>query len=323
MRAVVYSSFGDPTEVLELGERPVPEPGPGQVRVKMTRAAIHNHDLLTVRGTYGVRPPLPALGGTEAAGVVDALGEGVTNLKVGDRVSAFGAGTWAESYLTSAAAAVPLPPAITDEQGCQLIAMPLSALALLEVYGVDGPDWLVQNAANGAVGKTLAKAAQKRGKNVLNLVRSAAGVKELADIGIGGAIDTSAPDWHKQVKTAVGEGKIRHAIDSVAGKASGDLCTILAPGGKLVAFGAMSGEPMQMDPGPFIFKGLTLEGFWLSKQSAIGPDRMKALVGELMTLVATKVIELPVAGVFPLDKAREAASASLKAARGGKVIFSP
>ena len=108
MRVVSYASFGDPAVVLELGEGPVTEPSAGQVRVKMTRAAIHNHALWMVRGSYGQRPPLPAIGGSEAAGVVDAVGEGVTHVKPGDRVAGFGAGTWCEHFITAAAGLVPL-----------------------------------------------------------------------------------------------------------------------------------------------------------------------------------------------------------------------
>jgi NADPH:quinone reductase-like Zn-dependent oxidoreductase len=323
MRAVTYSTFGDPATVLELGERPLPEPGPGQVRVKVTRAAIHNHDLATIAGRYGHRPPLPAIGGSEAAGTIDALGEGVTHLRLGDRVAAFGAGTWCEAFVTQAAGTVPLPDAITDDLGCQLVAMPLSALVLLDTYPAEAPDYIVQNAANGAVGKSLAKIARARGRNVLNLVRSAAAVRELADHGIAGAIDTSAPDWRDRVKATIGDGKIRYAIDSVGGKASGDLCSLLAPGGKFVAFGSMTGEPMQLDVGPFLFKQVVLEGFWISKQNAVPPDRSRALIGELVKLVAEGAIDLPVAGVFPLAGAREAAAKSLGAARGGKVLLAP
>jgi NADPH:quinone reductase-like Zn-dependent oxidoreductase len=321
MRAVVYSTFGDPPAVLELGDRPIPEPAAGQVRVRMTRAAIHNHDLATIAGRYGYRPQLPAIGGSEAAGTVDALGEGVTHLRVGDRVAGFGAGTWCEAFVTQAAGVVPLPDAVSDDAGCQLVAMPLSALVLLDTYAADGPDYIVQNAANGAVGKTLARLAQARGKNVLHLVRSAAGVKELADHGISGAIDTSAADWRDRVKATIGAGKIRCAIDSVGGKASGEICSLLAAGGKFVAFGSMSGEPMQLDVGPFLFKQVVLEGFWMSKQNAVPPERSRVLVGELVKLVAERVIDLPVAGVFPLERAREAVAASASAARGGKVLF--
>lgn len=323
MRAVVYASFGDPAHVLEVAERPVPEVGPGLARVKMTRAAIHNHDLWTVRGSYGQRPPLPAIGGSEAAGVVDAIGEGVTNVKVGDRVAGFGLGTWCEAFVTLAVGLVPLPDAISDDVGCQLVAMPLSAMALLDTYGAAPPDFIVQNAANGAVGKTLAKLAKARGVNVLNLVRSEDGVRELASHGIEGAISTASPDWRDRVKSATSGAKITCAIDSVGGKASGDMCSLLSSGGKLVAFGSMSGEPMQLDTGPFIFKQITLEGFWLSKQNAVPHDKSRAMVRELVKLAAEGVLDLPVAGVFPLERAREAATASAGAGRGGKVLLSP
>lgn len=321
MRAVVYASFGDPAAVLEIAERPTPEPGAGQVRVRMRRAAIHNHDLWMIRGSYGQRPTLPATGGSEAAGVVDAVGEGVTHVNVGDRVAGFGAGTWCEAFVTAAAGLVPLPDAISDDVGCQLVAMPLSAMALLDTYGAPPPGFLVQNAANGAVGKTLAKLAKARGTNVLSLVRSEDAVKDLASHGIEGAISTAAPDWRERVKAALGGAKVHAAIDSVGGKASGDLLSLLAPGGRFVAFGSMSGEPMQLDPGPFIFKQVKLEGFWLSKQNAVPPEKSRAMVAELVRLAATGVLDLPVAGVFPLERAREAAEASARAGRGGKVLL--
>lgn len=323
MRAVTYSSFGDPATVLEVSERPTPEPGPGQVRVKMTRAAVHNHDLWTIRGSYGTRPPLPALAGTEGAGTVDALGEGVTTVKLGDRVAGFAIGTWSEYFVTHAAGIVPLPETISDDTGCQLVAMPLSAMVLVDTYGVAAPDWIVQNAANGAVGKTVARLAKARGQNVVNLVRSAAGVAELEKHGISGAISTADEGWRKQVKALVGEGKIRAGIDSIGGKASGDLCSLLAPGGKLVAFGSMSGEPMQVESGAFIFKQIVLEGFWLSKQNAVPPEKWGAKVGELVKLAVSGTLDLPVAGVYGLTEAKEAVAASGVAGRAGKVLFRP
>lgn len=298
----------------------MPEPRAGQVRVRMTRAAIHNHDLWTVRGTYGARPKLPAIGGSEAAGVVDALGDGVTNLRVGQRVTGFASGTWAEFFVTSADALLPLPDAISDDVACQLVAMPLSAMALLDHYGAGATDWIVQNAANGAVGKTLATIAKARGRRVVHLVRSDAGIAELAAIGIEGAISTSAQDWRARVKALVGEDKILAAIDSVGGSASGDLARLLSPGGKLVAFGSMSGEPMAIDAGALIFRAITVEGFWLTTHP-ISPERRVAMITELVTLVASKALELPVAGVFPLAEAAAAAAASAKASRNGKVLL--
>ena len=191
MRSVVIESFGRPSEVLSLAERPLPEPAAGQVRVRMRMSPIHNHDLAIIRGAYGYKPPLPAVPGTEAVGIVEALGAGVTQPALGQRIVVAGASaTWAECFLANAAKLVPLPDGIPDETACQLIAMPLSAMLLLEDLQIGAGEWMVQNTANGAVGKTLAGLAKARGVNVVNLVRRDAGVQELAALGIGNAVST-------------------------------------------------------------------------------------------------------------------------------------
>ena len=97
MRSAIHTTFGEPADVLELGDRQVPQPGAGEVRIKTSLAPIHNHDLWTIRGRYGYKPELPAIGGSEAVGIVDALGEGVEGATVGQRVAVASAhGTWAE-----------------------------------------------------------------------------------------------------------------------------------------------------------------------------------------------------------------------------------
>lgn len=323
MRVATYERFGDPTEVLTTGERPMPEPGKGEVRVKMTRSPIHNHDLWMIRGEYGQKPQLPAIGGSEAAGVIDALGEGVDKLKVGMRVTGFTSrGAWAEYFTSPAAALLPLPDAISDDVGCQLVAMPLSALALLDTYPVGEGEWIVQNAANGAVGKTLATVAKKRGTNVVHLVRSEAGVSELAAIGIEGAVAMSNPDWSDRVRALVGKGKITVAIDSVGGEGSAALCKILSSGGKLVAFGSMSQKPMEIDSGFLIFKGIKAEGFWLTKLD-LSFEKRAAMIGELVKLVTSGDLDLPVEATFSIADAAKAAAASVKASKHGKVLIQP
>ena len=323
MRAVIYESFGDPAVVLKLGERPLPAPGPGEVRVKTSLAAIHNHDVLTVRGTYGVRPNLPAIGGSEAAGTVDALGEGVTNLKVGQRVAAFArAGAWAEYYVAAAAGALPLPDAIKDEEACQLVAMPLSAMALLRTYTIEPKQFLVQNTANGAVGKTLALLAKDDGINVIHLVRNAEAVKELEALGLTNIVSTAEEGWKKAARALAGGAEIVYGIDSIGGKPAGQMLSLLSDKGTLVSFGVMSGEPMEIDSGEVIFKQKKVEGFWLSSfMPKLSAADMGAMIGALVKKVATGVIKLPVAGIYGLDQAAEAATASVGASRGGKVLL--
>jgi NADPH:quinone reductase len=323
MRTAIYSRFGEPAEVLGLEDRLLPLPGPGQIRIKMGMAAIHNHDLLTVAGQYGVKPPLPAVAGTEAMGVVDAVGEGVVHLKVGQRVAASGQGTWAEFYLADAMRAVPLPDAIDDEAAAQLISMPLSALTLLDFIKVGQGDWIIQNAANGAVGKALAMFAKRRGMNVVNIVRRDDAVAELAELGVENAVSSASKDWKEKAGALTGGAPIKAAIDGVGGAASGDLLSLLGENGVLVSFGLMSGQPMQLSAGDLIFKQAIVKGFWLAKLApTLSPEVLKELIGEIVAGVASGEVKLGVSEVFALSDIAKAAAAAGEPRRRGKVLVS-
>ena len=324
MRSATHDSFGDPAAVLKLADGPTPEPGPGQVRIRVILSPIHNHDLWTVRGSYGYKPTLPAIGGSEAMGVVDALGDGVAGLRLGQRVAAAGLrGSWAEYALAPAAGLVPLPDAITDEQGAQLIAMPFSAITLLGFLGVGPGDWFVQNAANGAVGKAVAMLARARGIHVLNLVRRDAAVAEMQDLGLD-ALSTEGADWPDRVRAATGGAPIRAAVDSIGGKAAGALLSLLADEGLLVSFGSMTGGAMEISSGDLIFKQAVVRGFWGAKVSAAMPaDERARLMGELIGLVADGALILPVGGIFGLDRIGDAVRASLAPGKAGKILLRP
>ena len=324
MRSATHDSFGDPAAVLKLADGPTPEPGPGQVRIRVILSPIHNHDLWTVRGSYGYKPTLPAIGGSEAVGVVDALGDGVAGLRLGQRVAVAGLrGSWAEYALAPAAGLVPLPDAITDEQGAQLIAMPFSAITLLGLLGVGPGDWFVQNAANGAVGKAVAMMARARGIHALNLVRRDAAVAEMQDLGLD-ALSTEGADWPDRVRAATGGAPIRAAVDSIGGKAAGALLSLLADEGLLVSFGSMTGGAMEISSGDLIFKQAVVRGFWGAKVSAAMPPEERArLMGELIGLVADGALILPVGGIFGLDRIGDAVRASLAPGKAGKILLRP
>lgn len=324
MRSAIFSQFGDPSKVLSLDDRPVPQPGRGQIRVKTGLGAIHNHDLLTIRGEYGMKPELPAAAGTEAMGMVDAVGEGVSHLRIGQRVAASGQGTWADYYLASAASAVPLPDSIGDAAGAQLVSMPLSALTLLDFVGVEKGGWIIQNAANGAVGKALAMFAAERGIRVLNLVRRAEAVAELADLGIEDVVSTSQEGWRDTVKALTGGASIQAGIDAVGGSSSGDLLSVLGENGLLVSFGLMSGQPMQLPAGDMVFKQAVVKGFWLAKIApAMAPEKLQAMVGEIVSAAAAGKLPLDVAEIVPLERIAEAADAAAQPGRKGKVLVRP
>jgi len=325
MHSVIHTTFGDPAEVLSLGESPLPQPGRGEVRIRTLLSPIHNHDLWTVRGSYGYKPELPAVGGSEAAGIVDALGEGVDTVSLGQRVVVAGVhGTWAEYFTAPAALLVPLPDAIPDEAGAQLIAMPLSALMLLEFLKVEAGQWIIQNTANGAVGRTLAMLAAARGIHVINLVRRDAGVTELAEAGVSNAVSTATDGWQDKVRALTEGAPIRAGVDSIGGQAAGDMLSLLGEDALLVSFGSMKGEPMQLSSGDLIFKQVTVKGFWGAKVSqALSGDDKRRMIGELLRLTATGALKLPVEAVFAFEDAAKAAAASAEPGRKGKVLLKP
>ncbi len=325
MRSALHREFGEPADVLVVADSPVPQPAPGEVRIRMVLAPIHNHDLWTIRGQYGYKPALPAIGGSEGLGIIDALGEGVEGLAVGQRVTAAsGRGTWAESFVASAKMVIPMPDAIPDELAAQLIAMPLSALMLLEFLQVERGQWIVQNAANGAVGKTLAMLAAARGIPVLSLVRRDAGAAGMTALGIDNVVSTESKDWKQRARDILGEAGARAAVDSVGGQASADLLSLLGQDGTLVSFGAMGGEAMLIPPGDMIFKHATVKGFWGSKVSReMSVADKRRLVGELIQRASAGEIKLPVDAIFDIADAAKAAEESLRPGRNGKVMLRP
>ena len=325
MRALVQHQFGDPAEVLAVEEVELPEPGPGQVRLKVVLSPIHNHDLWTVRGDYGYKPELPARAGTEALSVVDALGEGVTGVEVGQRVvTASVFGVWSEYVIAPAAALIPVPDAVADEAAAQIISMPLSAASLLEYLDFSEGDWIVQNAANGAVGRLVAQLAASRGVRVLGLVRRAAGVDELAAVGIHDVVGTDAENWRDRVAEITGGASIRAGVDSVGGAAAGDVTSLLGENGTLVVFGAMASPTMEIPSGDVIFRQLTVRGFWGSKVSAaMDPAHRVELIREIITLVAQGKLDLPVSQIFPLEQIADASRLNFEPGRVGKVMLRP
>jgi len=325
MRAAIYDTFGNPADVTRLGDVPQPNPGKGEVRIRTILSPIHNHDLWTTRGNYGYKPPLPAVGGTEAVGTIEAVGEGVDAALIGKRVAAGGVqGSWAEYFIASAAGVVPLPEAMADETAAQLIAMPFSAISLLDVLNVKAGDWIVQTAANGAVGKVLAALTAAHGVNLVNLVRRPEAIAELTELGMTHVVATSEADWVEQVKKITGPEGARSAVDSVGGAVGARLIDVLGQDGELVIFGTATGEPMPLNSGALIFKQITIKGFWGSKVStAMAADKKGKLIGELITLALAGKLPLPVGGIFDLADAAKAMDAAQVPGRAGKILLRP
>ena len=304
MRSASYEQFGNPSEVLSAAERPKPEPKATEVRVKTILAPIHNHDLLTIRNQYGFKPKLPAIGGSEAVGVIDAVGSEVQDLKVGQKVAAASVqGTWAQYFTAPSQMVFAIPDELPDEMAAQLIAMPLSALMLIEFLALQPGQWLIHNAANGAVGKSLAMLAGARGINTINVVRNDEALSELQDLNLKHNINTSNDDWKDKVRAITQDTPISAAVDSVGGEASGELLSLL-------------------NPSDMIFKQAVLKGFWGSKISQeMEVGNKKRLINELIDRAVGGQLRLPVEAVFDLADIKKAVDGKVQKGKVGKVLI--
>lgn len=320
MKRAVYARFGQPETVLSTQEAARPEPGPGEVLVRMVLSPIHNHDLMTIAGQYGVRPALPAVPGTEAVGVVETLGEGVENLQVGQRVAGGAQNTWAEYYLADARRLVPVPESVDDATACQLVAMPLSAKMLLDTLGVEPGQWIALNAANGAVGKLVAQYGAALGIKVLGLVRRAEAVKELAALGFDSVVATEGEAWQDKVRAITGGAPVVRGIESLGGKGATQLLSILGDGAELISFGAMTAQPLQISAADLLFRGITVKGFW-GANPPVKPERVGQLLGELIADAASGKLKMPVEKTFLIDAVAVAVAASGEPGRKGKIAI--
>jgi NADPH:quinone reductase-like Zn-dependent oxidoreductase len=272
---------------------------------------------MLAQGIYAIRPALPTVIGNEGVGRVLAVGPGVENVKVGDRIllprSSF---AWRERLVTSADDLFALPPDADPQQLAMLgINPPTASLLLSEFVDLKSGDWVVQNAANSGVGRWVIALAKVRGLRTVNIVRRPELVGELESIG-GDVVVVDSPDVSGRIKEAVDQTDLRLALDGVSGPATGVLASILSPGGTLVSFAAMSGAPISMSPLDVIFKPITMRGFFLGhpEYAAKIPPALK----QTAAMIASGQVHVPVAATYPLSSIKEAVSHAL---RGGKILL--
>ena len=313
-----------PQDVISAVELQLGAPAAGQVLLKVLAAPINPSDVLTLTGQYGILPPLPAIGGNEGVGRVEALGEGVSNLQVGQIVLLTpGTGTWVTHQLADAKRLIPLPEADPQQLAMLTVNPPTASLLLSEFGDLQPGDWVMQNAANSGVGSYLVQLAKIRGFKTINIVRRDSAIAGVQAEG-GDVVLVDGPDLFKRVKEATGGANIKLAIDAVGGVSSSYLADCLGEGGTLVNYGLMSGEPCQVTSKALIFNNVSLRGFWLAKwfRSASQADQMKVF-GELIQLIASGKLKSKIAATYNLEQIKEAVAAASSGERDGKILIVP
>ncbi len=313
-----------PQDVISAVPLQLPALGATQARVKVLASPINPSDVLTLTGQYGMLPPLPAIGGNEGVGEVIELGSEVTHLKVGQTVLLpVGSGTWVSQLQAEAKQLIPLPAGDAKQLAMMTINPPTALLMLNEFVDLQPGDWVIQNAANSAVGGYLIQLAKIKGLKTVNVVRRDSAVAAVEAQGAD-VVLVDGPDLPKRVAQATGKAAIKLGIDAVGGAATDHLAASLTQGGVLVNYGMMSGEPCQVSPASFVFRDVTLKGFWLAQwfQKASQAEQMKVF-GELTGLIASGKLVSRIHACYPLEQIKDAVAAAAAGEREGKILVTP
>ena len=299
-------------------------PGPGEVNIKVEAGPINPAELLLIEGKYASRPPLPARLGIEGVGTITAVGEGVNELALGDRVMSLGRTNWAEEIQVSSGAVVKVPKDADVQQLSMLKVNPATAMFMLERYvNLKPGDWVIQNAANSAVGRYIIQLAKTKGVKTLNVVRRTELFGELRKIGAD-VVLLDGDDLAKRVRSEVGDANIPLAIDAVAGEGTLSLGGALSEGGTVVNYGLLSGKPCQLTPELVVFQGITLTGFWLAKLlGTMKPDELQKLYAELASQITNGNLYTPVESAYRSDQLNDALKHAYQTERNGKVLLMP
>ena len=325
MKQVVLERYGAPADAVRCVESPDPgAPAPGEVVFDVLAFPINPADLSMCRGTYRLRPPLPAGIGAECVGRVTAVGDGVAHVEVGDLVINLQRENWTQRRRVAADDVIPVPPGLDRLQAAMLrINPPTARLLLTDLVELRPGDWIIQNVANSAVGRFVIGLARAGGIRTVNVVRRETLAAELAPLGADVCV-VDGPDLADRVKAATGGASIRLGLDAVSGQATARISTCVGERGVVCNYGSMSGEDPVMPRSKLIGEGQSLVGFILGR--ALAPRsraQVRAIYGELAEQVRAGLLTAPVERIYPIEEIRAAVAHAEQGGRRGKILVAP
>ncbi len=277
MKAVYVTEFGSP-DVLKLQDVPLPEPGPGQARIKVAATSVNFADIQSRRGGYIVTRTPPFLPGLEAAGTIDALGSGVRGWEIGQRVAIHAeGGSYAEYALARAIEMFALADDVDIEQAAVVPSVGTTAMALLTIAGRLQPgETVLVHAAAGGVGSTAVQFARTLGAGlVIGTVGSAEKAKIALELGADAVINYRTEDVAARVKEITGGAGVDVVLDGVGKDTAETSVAVLAPYGRLVVFGMASGAPAPIAFGPLYGDNKTVVGYSTGGHRRSRPDVLR------------------------------------------------
>jgi NADPH2:quinone reductase len=314
VKAIQIKEFGGP-EVLEHTELPDPEPGDGEVLVRVARAGINFADTHVTRNDYLAEQELPMVPGGEISGTTPD----------GRRVAALLMnGGYAEQVAVPKAALVPVPDKVDDEQAAALLLQGLTAWSLLNVSArLEQGETVVIEAAAGGTGSLAVQLAKRAGAGRVIALASSDEKRNLAlDLGADAAVDSRAEDLREEILTANDGEMVDVVLEMSGGDAFEQTLRTLAPFGRLVAFGIASREENAVKTGHLMRNSRAVIGFWLVHMFR-RPELLRRGIEELLGAAASGELRAVIGGVYPLSEVRRAHEEIAGRRTQGKLLLDP
>jgi NADPH2:quinone reductase len=321
MKAIRIYETGGP-EVMRLEEIERPQPRKGEVLIKVAAAGVNYADLAQRQGTYLTRTRTPTILGSEVAGTVEALGPEVSAPAVGTRVVAFANGGYAEYTTARADWVFAIPPTLAFTQAAALPVQGITAYQLLqESARLQSGESVLIHAAAGGVGTFAVQLAKLLGAGtVLGTASSEEKLAYVRQLGADVVINYRSSDWVEQVKSATGGLGADIILEMVGGEIAAQNLRCLAPFGRMVVYGAASGQVTQFSGIQLMYRNQALIGYWLSAWLS-RPERVALALQELTRYVDSGALKVLVGQIFSLEQAAQAHQAIAERRTTGKVIL--
>jgi NADPH2:quinone reductase len=330
VKAWQISRYGEPQDVLELAEVPRPEPGPGQLLVRVLAAVANFPDILLCRGTYQVRPPLPFTPGLELCGEVVAAGPGVVGVagvKPGERViggAEFPSGGFAEYALMDAGRALPAPEGLDDAEAAPfLVTYQTGWFGLHRKARLKAGETLLVHAAAGGVGSGAVQLGKAAGARVIGVVGGAEKARVARQLGADVVVDRYEEDFVAVVRE-VTHGKGANVVyDSVGGSSFFKSTKCIAFEGRIVVVGFASGEVPEAALNHALVKNYDILGLHWSLYQDLHPALVRTCQAELTKLVATGQLKPLISERLSLTEVPDALRRLGAGSTTGRVVFQP
>lgn len=314
---------GSIEESLFIVDKDEQELQPGQLRVQMIAAPINPADLNVIEGKYPIPLEPPCTIGNEGVGKIIEVAGNAAGFKPGQRViTSATLGSWCEQRIVDQDEVILVPETISDETAALISVNPPSAWRMMHDFvSLQPGDWIIQNAANSIVGRSVIHFAKHLGLHTVNIVRREELIQELTDAGAD-IVLLDEERFSKKVKEVTNGADIKLGLNAVGGKNATEVAKSLAQKGCMVTYGAMGMQPLEMPNGLLIFKNVSFEGFWLSQwYKHAQPLDVKSMFGTIFSIIEKDPLSIPVETTYPLRDFKQALEHAKSGGKNGKVLF--